>query len=73
MLLVQLRKTLCPSTYVEIIKPDHLFLDVKYSDKVVYTGEARHMPVMYDEVRIDKIGTSVNRCGSPEILIKLEY
>ena len=70
MLLVQLRKTLCNSTYVEIIRPA---LRRPEAVKAVYSGEACKMPVMYDNDRVGKIGTSVNRCGNPEILIMLEY
>ena len=70
MLLVQLRKALCESTYVEIVKP--MSRDPLYPIKKIYTGEARNMPLMYDERRIEKIGTSVNRCGNPEILVTLE-
>lgn len=71
MLLVQLRKALCPSTYVEIWRPR--FRDPNQTPEVIYEGEAQHMPIMYDERRIDKIGTSVNRFESPEIIIRLEY
>ena len=70
MLLVQLRKTLCNSTYVEIIRPA---LRSPEPVKTVYAGEACKMPVMYDNDRIAQIGTSVNRCNNPEILIMLEY
>ena len=71
MLLVQLRKTLCPSTYVEISRP--LFRDPRHPSEMIYEGEAQHMPIMYDERRIDKIGSGVNRFDNPAILIKLEY
>ena len=71
MLLVQLRKTLCPSTYVEISRP--VFRDPRRPSEMIYEGEAQHMPIVYDERRIDKIGAGVNRFGSPEIMIKLEY
>lgn len=71
MLLVQLRKSLCRSTYVEITRP--VFRDPCQPPEVIYEGEALHIPIMYDERRIDKIGTSVNRFGSPEILIRLDY
>ena len=70
MLLVQLRKALCSSTYVEIMRPR--FRDANYAYEVIYTGEALNMPLMYDERRIEKIGTSVNRYGNPEILVTLE-
>ncbi len=71
MLLVQLRKTLCPSTYVEISRP--VFRDPRRPSEMIYEGEALRMPSLYDDRRVDKIGTSVNRFGSPEILIRLEY
>lgn len=71
MLLVQLRKALSPSTYVEIVRP--MYREPLHPIEIVYTGEARHMPIMYDERRIDQIGTSVNKCDNPEILIMLEY
>lgn len=54
MLLVQLRKTICPSTYVEILRP--VFREPRRPFEIIYEGEARHMPIMYDDRRIDKIG-----------------
>lgn len=71
MLLVQLRKSLCRSTYVEITRP--VFRDPHRPPEVIYEGEALRMPSLYDDRRVDKIATSVNRFGSPEILIRLEY
>lgn len=71
MLLVQLRKALCPSTYVEIVRP--MSRDPLYLIEIVYTGEAQRMPIMYDERRIDQIGTCTNKFDNPEIVIMLEY
>lgn len=71
MLLVQLKKALCPSTYVEIMRPNFRVLDSP--SEVIYAGEALGIPLLYDARRIDKIGTSVNGHGNPEILIRLEY
>lgn len=71
MLLVQLRKTLCRSTYVEISRP--LFRDSNKISEMIYEGEALRMPSLYDDRRVDKIAAGVNRFGNPAILIKLEY
>ena len=71
MLLVQLRKALCDSTYVEIL--NSMSRDPLTPYRAIYTGEARNIPLMYDDRRIEKIGTSVNKCGNPEILVMLEY
>ena len=70
MLLVQLRNTLCKSTYVEIIRPRSR--DPLWPTETIYTGEAQTMPGIYDTRRIDRIGTGVNKCGNPEIVIFLE-
>lgn len=71
MLMVQLRKVICADTYVEISKP--VFREPCRPDEMVYEGEAHSMPVLYDDRRIDKLASGVNRFGNPAILIKLEY
>lgn len=71
MLMVQLRKVICNDSYVEVSKP--VYREPARPDELVYEGEARGMPILYDDRRIEKIGSGVNRFGNPAILIKLVY
>lgn len=75
MLLIQLKNTLCPSTYVEIYKKDTRCIDPEkgmYYNKLLYEGEARSIPCHLESDRIERIGAMRNRYGSSEVCINLE-
>ena len=75
MLLIQLQNAACPSTYFEIYEKDYRRIEPErgsYCNKLLYEGEAQHVPALIQTRRIERLGAMQNRFGSSCIAINLE-